>query len=64
MRNIWRIRNPKIYFLYNIVMSLLQGLMYYIEYINERKNEEVQRLSLEALQQQDESQTWIDTKNE
>ena len=41
MRNIWRIRNPKIYFLYNIVMSLLQGLMYYIEYIDERKNEEV-----------------------
>ena len=38
--------------------------MYYIEYINERENEEVRALSLEALHQQNESQTWIDTKTE
>ena len=37
IRNIWRIKNPKLYFLYNIVMSLLQGLRFYIECISEQK---------------------------
>ena len=38
--------------------------MYYIEYINDRKNEEVRTLSIEALNQQNESQLWMDTKTE
>ena len=33
-------------------MSLLQGIKYYIEHIKQPKNEEVQKLSLEALQLQ------------
>ena len=41
IRNIWRIKNPKLYFLHCIVMSLLENVHYYIEYIQEDKNREV-----------------------
>ena len=33
IRNVWRIRNPKLYLLHNIIMAQLQNLNYYIEHI-------------------------------
>ena len=31
IRNIWRIKNPKLYLLYTIVMSILLAIRYYIK---------------------------------
>ena len=58
MRNIWKIRNPKIYTLYNMAMSLLHGLRYFIEHISSNKAVEVAELALEAKDLEQESEEW------
>ena len=57
IRNIWRIRNPKLYYLHHIVMSQLEGINYYIKYIPDRKNEEVKTLSDQAKLEREISQS-------
>ena len=62
IRNIWRIRNPKIYYLHNIVKKQLAGLNYYIEYIPDKKNQEIKALSEEALYGREYSDAWHQIK--
>ena len=46
------------YCLHNVVKKYLAGLMYYIEYIPERKNKEIKELSQEALNNREHSIAW------
>ena len=41
------------YLLHCIVMSLLEGLKYYIEYKDNNENGEAQQLATEAIEQQE-----------
>ena len=50
IRKIWRIKNPKMYLLHCIVMSLLEGLKYYIKYKDSSENCETQLLAAEAIE--------------
>ena len=49
IRKIWRIKNPKMYLLHCIVMSLLEGLKYFIKYKDSNENWEAQLLAEEAI---------------
>ena len=64
MRNIWKIKNPKIYTLYNMIMSLLQGIRFYIEHISSNKAIEVTELAIEARDLVQESDEWLRIKEE
>ena len=45
-------------------MSLLQGLMFYIKAVNKGKFQEVQKLSEEAQNLEDENLDWVEIKQE